>query len=314
MTERHSRQSFLGPNSERQLSARAVAIVGLGGGGSHIVQQSAHLGILNFALFDPDSVEESHLNRLVGATAEDAVKGSSKLSVAKRLITGINPLAQVECNPGNWQEHHARLRHRDIIIGCLDSYRSRYELEITARRYLIPYLDIGMDVHKVNGEYLVSGQIILSMPGQLCMRCLGFLRDELLIKEAANYGAAGPRPQVVWANGILASVAMAVLAQLFTPWHKSSPSTVYLEYDGNLQTLASSNRLSVMEGKVCPHFADYRELGDPFWIPEQVSGETESIILSDEDEPIDTSDIPELPPSAWKNAVRSKFYKPSKKT
>ena len=30
------------------------------------------------------------------------------------------------------------------------------------------------------------------------------------------------------------------------------------------------------------------------------------------DEQIDTSDIPELPPSAWKNAVRGRFYRPVK--
>lgn len=30
------------------------------------------------------------------------------------------------------------------------------------------------------------------------------------------------------------------------------------------------------------------------------------------DERIDTSDIPELPPDAWKNAVRGRFYRPVK--
>jgi len=30
------------------------------------------------------------------------------------------------------------------------------------------------------------------------------------------------------------------------------------------------------------------------------------------DEKIDTSDIPELPPGAWKNAVRGKWYRPVK--
>jgi len=29
--------------------------------------------------------------------------------------------------------------------------------------------------------------------------------------------------------------------------------------------------------------------------------------------PINTSDIPELPPSAWKDAVRGKFYRPVKR-
>ncbi len=31
------------------------------------------------------------------------------------------------------------------------------------------------------------------------------------------------------------------------------------------------------------------------------------------DEQIDTSDIPELPPDAWKHAVRGKWYRPVKK-
>jgi uncharacterized protein (DUF4415 family) len=31
------------------------------------------------------------------------------------------------------------------------------------------------------------------------------------------------------------------------------------------------------------------------------------------DDQIDTSDIPELPPSAWKNAIRGKFYRPVKR-
>jgi uncharacterized protein (DUF4415 family) len=30
------------------------------------------------------------------------------------------------------------------------------------------------------------------------------------------------------------------------------------------------------------------------------------------DDEIDTSDIPELPPGAWKNAVRGRFYRPIK--
>jgi uncharacterized protein (DUF4415 family) len=30
------------------------------------------------------------------------------------------------------------------------------------------------------------------------------------------------------------------------------------------------------------------------------------------DDQIDTSDIPELPPGAWKNAIRGKFYRPVK--
>jgi uncharacterized protein (DUF4415 family) len=36
-------------------------------------------------------------------------------------------------------------------------------------------------------------------------------------------------------------------------------------------------------------------------------------LISMPDEQIDTSDIPELPPDAWKDAVRGKWYRPVKK-
>jgi hypothetical protein len=269
MKERSKRQSFLGSQSDKILGDCTVAIIGLGGGGSHIAQQSAHLGVGNFLLVDPDRVEESNLNRLVGATAEDAVQGTLKTTVAARLITGINPLAHVEQLDGKWQDFHQHLRGCDIIFGCLDTYRDRYELEITARRYLVPYIDIGIDVYEVESAFSVSGQVILSMSGSLCMRCLGYLREDLLAKEAAKYGAAGGRPQVVWANGALASVAVGVFTQLFTPWHGFHAGCVYLEYDGNQQTITTSNRLLQMKGKVCPHFLQFSDLGDPFWIPER---------------------------------------------
>jgi hypothetical protein len=201
--------------------------------------------------------------------------GALKTTVASRLIKGINPAASVQCINGKWQEHHALLRGCDIIFGCLDSYRNRYELEVAARRYLLPYLDIGMDVHEVDDGIYVSGQVILSLPGHLCMRCLGFLREELLAREAENYGAAGGKPQVVWANGALASAAVGVFTQLFTPWHKACTATVYLEYDGNTQTITNSSRLAHMSGRQCPHFVEFRDLGDPFWVPEAFQNLTE---------------------------------------
>jgi hypothetical protein len=72
---RHSRQSFLGRDSETIISTAKLGIVGLSGGGSHLVQQLGHIGFRRFAIYDPDHVDESNLNRLVGATFAD-VKGS----------------------------------------------------------------------------------------------------------------------------------------------------------------------------------------------------------------------------------------------
>lgn len=242
-----------------------MGIVGLGGGGSHIAQQLAHLGVGNFVLVDPDKVEHHNLNRLVGATANDAECGTAKVAVLRRLIKRINPETKVNCIQKCWQEEPLGLRDCDVLFGCVDSYRARNELERIARRLLIPYIDIGMDVTPGENRYVISGQVILSMPGELCMWRLGFLTEDLLAEEAARYGAAGGRPRVVWPNGVLASTAVGNFVQLIARWHAAQRSTIYLEYDGNLQTLLPSNRLHYVQGKQCKHFSSSTDLGNPFW-------------------------------------------------
>jgi molybdopterin/thiamine biosynthesis adenylyltransferase len=55
-----------------------VGLAGLGGGGSHIVQQLAHIGFQRFVVYEGDVVEESNLNRLVGATSIDVPRGNTQ--------------------------------------------------------------------------------------------------------------------------------------------------------------------------------------------------------------------------------------------
>lgn len=263
VSDRFTRQSFLGPSAEEQIASCHVGIVGLGGGGSHIVQQLAHIGFSTFSLFDNDSVESSNLNRLVGGTQTDAQKSTPKVDVAARLINGINRGAEIVSIKGRWQHEAERLRACDIVFGCVDSYAERRDIEIATRRYLIPYVDIGLDVHKVGDEPPhMAGQVILSMPGELCMSCLGFLTEAKIAREAEQYGAAGPRPQVVWANGVLASSAVGIAIDLITDWTRSLRRPVYLSYDSNTGTIQPHKRLQYVDGGVCPHFP-IAQLGDP---------------------------------------------------
>ena len=104
MDERFSRQAFLGAASDRILQKAGVAIVGLGGGGSHIVQQLAHIGVGDFLLIDPDVIEESNLNRLVGGTREDVAYNRPKTTIAERTIRNINPEARIVSFRRNWNE------------------------------------------------------------------------------------------------------------------------------------------------------------------------------------------------------------------
>ena len=264
------RQSFLGKDSENVLGRIRTALVGLGGGGSHIAQQLAHIGVGSFLPIDPDCMEDTNLNRLVGGTMEDVELGTPKVDIAERVIKAVNPAAEVIKHQANWTEVTAELRDVDVIFACVDSIRCRNELEAFARRFLIPLIDIGMDVHELNGEYSISGQAMLSMPGKPCMRCMSLITDEALAKEAARYGAAGEKPQVVWPNGILASIAVGFFMRLLTPWETHKATPLLLEYDGDLQTVSPSNKLAYLPGS-CKHFDSLHELGDPFWTPDALS-------------------------------------------
>jgi molybdopterin/thiamine biosynthesis adenylyltransferase len=259
-----ARQSFLGKEGDAILTSLKVAVIGLGGGGSHVVQQLAHLGVGQFVLMDRDRIDQSNLNRLVGGTVADVAKRRLKTAIAHRSVRRVNPAATVSIVSDDWRKKAELLRDCDIIVGCVDTYATRAELEVVARRFLIPYVDIGMDVHAIGERFFIAGQVILSMPGHPCMRCIGFLNDKLLAQEAARYNQAGSRPQVVWPNGVLASLAVGVVVQLFTPWHDHRDELVYLEYDGNKQTVVESNLLSYAPPR-CNHFSGFGNIGDPWF-------------------------------------------------
>lgn len=262
---RLDRQSFLGPDSDAILEAATIGIVGLGGGGSHIAQQAAHMGIGGYVNADPDVIEDTNTNRLIGGTLADVAVSLPKVAIAERLIRGLQPKARIISVQGDWRDAVDDLKRCDVIVGAVDGFSEREQLERFARRHLIPYIDIGMDVHDLGKKgHLVSGQVILSMPGAPCMRCCGFITDERLEQEAKRYGAAGSRPQVVWSNGVLASTAVGLLTQVLTPWYPDPPSFVFLDYDGNKGTITRNARMDLLKTHICAHHpAD--ETGDPLF-------------------------------------------------
>jgi len=262
---RFQRQSFLGENSEGVLREATLGYVGLGGGGSHLVQQSAHLGIGGYVLVDPDHLTDTNTNRLIGGMLKDIRRATLKVKIARRMIRGLVESPRLVLKPTSWHEAHDALKRCDAIIGAVDSYVEREQLERFARRHLIPYIDIGMDVHRLGeGHHLISGQVILSLPGGPCLRCCGLVTDERLTQEAGVYGAAGGKPQVVWPNGVLASTAIGVVVQLLTPWLHNPPSFIYLDYDGNRGTLVPNQRMALLQDHVCPHHPAH-ETGDPLF-------------------------------------------------
>jgi hypothetical protein len=266
---RHERHGFLGERSQEIIESIRVGIVGINGGGSHFVQQLGHVGFRRFNLFDPGSLDtESNLSRNVLSTLDDFRRAAPKVELAERKLRSIlGDDIELQPFPCRWQERAEALAACDVVFGGVDTFKERDELEKFTRRYMIPFVDIGLDVHTVPGQApRMAGQVILSMPGSPCMRCLGFLTSERLAQEAAKYGDVGGRPQVVWGNGVLASTAVGVAIDLFCNWSGTRRDVVYLSYDGNSGCVTPHSTLPYLDRDGCDHYP-LNDVGPPQYVP-----------------------------------------------
>ena len=95
MLNQFSRTELLiGKEGIDKLSQSKVAVFGIGGVGSFVVEGLARAGIGNFILVDDDKVCLTNLNRQILATTSTV--GKPKVEVAKQRILDINPKANVE--------------------------------------------------------------------------------------------------------------------------------------------------------------------------------------------------------------------------
>ncbi len=127
-SERYDRNvRFFGQSGQDSLRAASVAVVGVGGLGTHVVQQLALLGMGRLVLIDSEEVDETNRNRYVGLRHDDLVPGMPKVDLGRRLAGEINPEVEVvtiaECLRG--QPAFDAIMEADYVFGCMDNDGSR---------------------------------------------------------------------------------------------------------------------------------------------------------------------------------------------
>ncbi len=226
--ERFDRQiRAFGVAGQQELKRLRVAIIGLGGIGSVVSQQLAHLGVENFILVDPDTLEPTNLNRVASATPEDL--GQPKVEIAARYIKNFTRHAEVACIKGDVIElvTARELLNADIIFGCTDSHGSRAVVQQISYQYLIPYIDMGVTIVVADGNIShIYGRVQLLAPGLACFACDNLLdpnevRQDMMTafeRQADPYiqGDREPAPAVMSLNGTVASLAVTMLLAIVT--------------------------------------------------------------------------------------------------
>jgi len=226
--DRYDRQiRAFGLEGQRQLQQLRVAIVGLGGTGSVVTQQLAHLGVSDFLLIDPDTIDETNLNRLVGATPADV--DSRKVDIACRHIRSINPAARCNAVQADVADDEIAtlLCDVDFIFACTDSMASRSVVNQLAYQYLVPCIDIGVGIG-VSEDKLqyIAGRVQMLAAGLPCLVCTDKLDAEQVRREFMTEaqrkldpyitGASVPQPAVISLNSTLSSAAVTMFLAAMT--------------------------------------------------------------------------------------------------
>ncbi|HEY1136922.1 MAG TPA: tRNA threonylcarbamoyladenosine dehydratase [Xanthomonadaceae bacterium] len=121
-----------------------VAVVGLGGVGSWLVEALARSGVGRMTLIDADDLCVSNTNRQLPALAGQYGRGKA-LAMAERC-RAINPAMQVEeiasfLTPANLEDLLGR--GYDLVIDACDSFRTKVEAIAWCRRRKLPILTVG---------------------------------------------------------------------------------------------------------------------------------------------------------------------------
>jgi hypothetical protein len=161
------------------------------------------------------------------------------------------------------------LKAGDIVVGCVDSFHARADLQELCARYLIPYVDIGLLIRPVNDgpEITIGGNVVTAVPGALCQWCAGVLSQERLDAETGGrprsyFVGTDGQAQVVSMNGSLASQAATEVLQLLTGFAPVDAAPTIKKYNGLTGTL---EEWAVTRTQPCSICRDTLGAGEVVW-------------------------------------------------
>jgi len=171
-------EAIFGPDHLSRLQAKRVAVVGCGALGAHDILHLAMLRVGEIILVDNGYVDPPNLGNQAFDTAH---LDMPKVLARAEQIHRINPRCRVITLNARLEElGMGALRHVDLVFSCLDSLRSRIELNERCRLLSVPWVDAATsgDGESMYGKVASFG----SAPESACFICSydsGHLADAL---------------------------------------------------------------------------------------------------------------------------------------
>lgn len=140
MYEGFSREErLIGKENLEKLTKAKVAVFGIGGVGSFVVEGLARAGIGKFLLVDNDTIDITNINRQIHANITTV--GKNKVDVMKERILSINPEAEVDVSTEFFMPGNELLDNSlDYIVDAIDTVTGKIELVCRANDLNIPII------------------------------------------------------------------------------------------------------------------------------------------------------------------------------
>lgn len=150
----------------QKLAVERVALVGLGGTGSYVLDLVAKTPVGKIRLYDGDIYGQHNAFRSPGAPSIDELrelpfKVDHFKGIYSRMHRGI--IARpVFVDASNVEE----LRDMDFVFLCLDAGHEKYLIVQALEAYGVPFVDVGMGVDLVDGSLLGTLRVTTSTPAK----------------------------------------------------------------------------------------------------------------------------------------------------
>jgi tRNA A37 threonylcarbamoyladenosine dehydratase len=134
-------QQLIGKDALDKLKNSRVAVFGIGGVGSYVVEALARSGVGNLDLIDNDTVAESNLNRQL--VALHSTLGKPKVEVAKERVNDINPDIKVNAHQCFYLPEEADkfpFEEYDYIVDAIDTVKAKISLVEEANKVGTPII------------------------------------------------------------------------------------------------------------------------------------------------------------------------------
>ncbi len=132
---------LIGKEGLDKLKNSTVAVFGIGGVGSYVVEGLVRSGVGHFVLVDDDSICITNINRQIHATTKTI--GQVKVDAMKQRILEINPQAEVvtyKCFYLPCKSDDLIRDEYDYIVDAVDTVTAKIDLVVQAQKRDIPII------------------------------------------------------------------------------------------------------------------------------------------------------------------------------